>query len=320
LLATLLLAALPTGTFYAQGGSAASFLRRPVLSREIALGGAFSPFAPEASALFSNSSALPLLPHPIASVSYSRLPFGDHSALLGLGTAIGEFAGIGFSIRSYGVNDIPVRDGSGRRLGTTLDNQELALSAGGGLMVGPGTIGAAVHYIRRDITGLDSSSNGYSIDLSGTLSFRDRLYFGFSLNNIAGEMRATYDQSIRELIPWDARIGVSYLYPLEEETRPARLDPSGIPSARHGMPGSYLLGLSEVHLSADTAIYVLAVEALPLPNIGVGLRAGWNSLGDLSAGFFLNIPMEFTPRLDYAVRRDYELGDITHHVTLTAAF
>jgi hypothetical protein len=308
-----------------QGGAAASYLRRSVLAQEIGMGGAFNPFAPDGSVIFSNSATLPLLKRPAVSASYSKLPLNQGFTLLGFGTGIGEFAGIGFGVMSYGISDVSRRNGGGQEFGTT-GNKELALSVGGGLTIGPGSIGATVRYMRQDFTGTEAPSNGYAVDLSGTISFREQIFFAFSMNNIAGEMRATYDPGIHWQIPWDARLSGSYLLPLEEQTVPVRLDPSGIPSSRRVKPHTYLLGVIEGRTQLDSVTVVsLAVEAVPVvlaPGFDFGLRLGWNSRSDLSAGFLVQLPVGFTDqlRLDYAIRREFELGDITHHVSLTAGF
>jgi hypothetical protein len=72
----------------------------------------------------------------------------------------------------------------------------------------------------------------------------------------------------------------------------------------------------------SSASYSVALEAVPLATVPVGLRAGASSNGDIGAGFFLALPWEFARnlRLDFASRRDYEAGRITHHITLVGGF
>jgi hypothetical protein len=304
------------------GGYAEAALRRTPLAKEIGLGGAFDPFGADASAIFSNAAALAGIEHPSVTAAISTLPFQQRLAALGAGYGVEGLAGFGLSILRYGQNGIRGTRSDGQATGS-FDYQDLAIGLGGGLAIGPGAVGATVRYLREDYTSFDAGSTGYSLDLSGTLRLRS-LYFSLSLNNVAGEMRASYAGGPRETLPWNARLGALYLHPISEETDRARVDPTGFALVSRVRPTSYWLLSAEVQsaLGDSTPRLSVAGEIKPLEEIPFGLRVGLNTLGDVAAGFSYAISTEFTPelRLDYAVRRDYELGDITHHVTLTASF
>ena len=66
----------------------------------------------------------------------------------------------------------------------------------------------------------------------------------------------------------------------------------------------------------------VAAEAVPHAALGIGVRVGATTSGDISGGFLYRLPVEFTEelRLDYAVRYDGDSGDLTHHVGLSAGF
>lgn len=321
LVAALVLALRGTAAAQAIGGYAGGALRRTVLAREIGMGGAFDPFHVDGSAIFSNAAALATLDHASVTAGISTLPFGERTALLGAGYGVAGLSGIGISILRYGQANISNTNLDGRPLGT-FDYQQLAIGIGGGLAIGPGAVGATVHYLRDDYTGISAGGTGYTIDLSGTLALRD-YYFAFSLNNVAGEIHGTYDGAPRDLLPWNARLDAVYLEPLSVEIDRSRPDPTGMQQASI-RPTAYWLVAVEARVSQIDSIPSLGIagEVKPFEKIPWSLRLGCTTLGDVSAGFSYAIATEITPelRLDYAVRRDFELGDITHHVTFTASF
>ena len=320
----LLLVLAPGGILRAQGGYAGSFLRRAILSQEIARGGVFTPFLADASAIFSNSAALARIGPPSASLSFSTHPWSQQqSGTLGFAMGLGEQAGVGIGVYTYGIREFTGRDSEGRSTGEK-SQRELAMSLGAALGIGPGSIGATIRYLRQDNFGVQGSSTGYAIDMSANLSFRDELFLALGLNNIAGEMSPTYDSDLRERIPWHARFSGTYVYPLETERATLRPDPTGRIMEQRLQPRAYLLGAAEARISQiDSLVLVGAtLEALPYASIPVGGRIGYNTIGDISGGIFLTVPVEFAERLrlDCTARRDYELGNISYHLTLTAEF
>ncbi len=300
------------------GGYAASYLRRTLLAREIAMGGAFAPFAAGGSAIFSNSAALPGLEHQTALASLSILPNGERFRAFGYGMPVGSFAGISAGILGYGISDVQGYTADERPTGS-IGSEDFAFSLGGGLTIGPGALGATVRYLRTTLSGTDGSASGYTVDLSGSLTLDDRYFFSLALNNIAGETKGP-----RELAPWNTRLGASYLLPMEERSESSRLDPSGIIRTRRLRPRAYLLLATEMRLGQYEAEpnYSLALEWVPVVTFPIGLRGGYNTLGDFAFGFSYDLPVEFVNdlRIELAARRDYELGDISSHITISAAF
>ena len=300
------------------GGYAASYLRRAVVAREVAMGGTFVPFAPGGSAIFTSSAALTGLDYPTALASLSILPNGQRLDAFGFGMPLGDVAGISAGILSYGVSGVQGYTADERPLGT-IGSSDLAFSVGGGLAIGPGSLGATIRYLHSSLSGAEGSATGYTVDLSGALALADRYFFSLELDNLAGEMKGP-----RELAPWSTRLGASWLLPMEERTETSRLDPTGITRTRRLPPRAYLLLAGEVRLAQydSTPAVGVAGEWVPAVGFPLGIRAGFDTRGDLSAGFGYGVPVDFVDdlRLEVAARRDFELGDITTHVTITAAF
>jgi hypothetical protein len=322
LLALVALAAVPV-VAQRGGGYAAASLRAPVFAQEIALGGLHVPFAPDASALFSNSSALGWLERPTVSATWSSPLFGVlSSGALGVAIPIGRFAAVGVGLSTMSSGEQAGYNERRERVGSFVD-RELGFIAGGSLAIGPGSVGATIRMLRRDVSGREISNTGYAVDLGGTLAFIDRLYVGAVIANIAGEMVAG-ESTLRERIPWEARLNATYVHPLEERSESSRLDPSGTPITRRIRPRSYLLGTTGARMAQTDSMPTLgvAIEAVPVSGLDLGFRLGLNSGGEISGGFLYRLPVEFTDelRVDYAIRWYAGPSDVTHHVGITAGF
>jgi hypothetical protein len=302
------------------GGSAGAALRMPIGAQEVVLGATGVGVSPDASALFSNSSALAWLERPSVSASWSSPAFGVvGSGAIGAALPLGRFAALGIGMSTVGSGEQAAFDAQRQRTGSFVD-RELDFVAGGALTIGPGSVGATVRLLRRDISGYPLSNTGYAVDVGGTLVFAERLRVSGVLANIAGEMVAG-ESTLRERIPWEARLGATYVHPLEETTESARLDPSGTPITRAARPAAYALATVGLRAAQTDSLptFALAAEVVPLAAIPVGLRAGATTAGEFSAGFLFRIPVDFTDelRLDYTIRILDDPSDVTHHVGMT---
>lgn len=305
------------------GGYAGASLRAPQFANEIALGGMNVPFAPDASALFTNSSALSWLERPAVSLTWSSATLGlIGSGALSAAMPVGRFAAVGIGISTMSSGEQVAYDGRRQRVGTFVD-RELTFVAGGSLTVGPGSLGTTIRMLRRDISGRGVSNQGYAVDLSGTLEFAERFYVGATIANIAGEMVAG-ESTLRERIPWEARLNGTYVHALDQRSETSRMDPSGMPVTSRARPRTYILATAGVRMAQVDSLpsIGLAVEVVPLASLELGFRAGVNSESNISGGFLYRLPVEFTSelRVDYSVRWNGDLSDITHHVGITAGF
>lgn len=303
-------------------GYAGSFLRRGDAPAEAAMSGTLNPWSASPALLFTNGAALTRLQGIGAIFSASILTAPQRTFQTGIAAPIGQVGGIGVGVTSYGVSDIDQRLIDETSLGFT-SSQELAMTVAGGMKIGPGSIGGTLRYLRYDLSGVDGGSWGLTMDISGTLTFREQLLFAVSLNNIAGTMNASYRDGLHEKIPYEARLSTTYVHPLEKRTATERTDPSGTLHVRQLQPRRYILGIGEIRVGEfDQAIIVGGgIEAVPVQlseNAGMGLRAGINSRGDMSFGFFLDAPIDLGnhPRLSFGTRRDYDRGEFTMHAGL----
>lgn len=303
-------------------GYAGSFLRRGDAPAEAALSGTLNPWSASPALLFTNGAALTRMEGIGAIFSASILTAPQRTFQTGLAAGIGTVGGIGVGVTGYGVADIDRRLPDETSLGYT-SSRELALTVAGGMKIGPGSIGGTLRYLRYDLSGVEGGSWGVTMDLSGTLAFRERLLFGIALNNVAGTMNASYRDGLHEKIPYEARLSTTYVHPLEERTVAERTDPSGTMRTRTLRPSRYVLATGELRVGEYDESVILAggIEAVPMQlsaDAGVGLRAGLNSRGDVSFGFFLDAPLDIGkhPRISFATRRDYDRGEFTLHAGL----
>lgn len=303
-------------------GYAGSFLRRGDAPAEAALSGTLNPWSASPALLFTNGAALTRMEGIGAIFSASILTAPQQTFQTGLAAGIGTAGGIGVGVTGYSVADIDRRLPDETSLGYT-SSRELALTVAGGMKIGPGSIGGTLRYLRYDLNGVEGGSWGVTMDLSGTLAFRERLLFGVALNNVAGTMNASYRDGLHEKIPYEARLSTTYVHPLEERTVSERTDPSGAMRTRALRPHRYILATGEIRVGEYDESVILAggIEAVPMQlsaEAGVGLRAGLNSRGDVSFGFFLDAPLDIGkhPRISFATRRDYDRGEFTLHAGL----
>ena len=305
------------------GGYAGASLRNAVFAQEIALGGVHVAFNPDASSLYSNSAALGWLERPSIAVAGSSASFGlVGTAAIAAAAPIGRFAAVAVGLSTTSAGEQARYDDRRQRTGTFVDS-EIGLHAGGSLAIGPGSVGATVRMLHRSVSGADVSNTGYAVDLGGTLEFIERIYIGAVVANVAGEM-VSGETTLRERVPWEGRLNAAYMHPLEDRSRTTRMDPSGMAMTSRARPRSFILGAVGLRLAQTDSLPTLglATEIVPIASVELGLRLGINTAGEISGGFLYRLPVEFTEelRLDYALRWLQEPGDVTHHVTVTAAF
>lgn len=311
------------------GGYAGAYLRRALGASDVGMGGAFVPFVSngDGSAILGNSAALARLERPTLLISYSSLPFQQQVQSLGFGMRFGEFLGLGVGVVSFGGAPVESYDAREQSLGR-ISSRDLAFSMGAGMAIGPANLGATIRYLRFIPGNGDLSPSGYSLDLNGTWEFeqvvtrRDWLAAAVSVKNVAGEMTNVHD-----VIPLTLHLGGAYLHPLDDDrVTTTRLDPSGLVSTRRIKPRSYILGSVEARLTQydSTPTISVGMEWAPVAEVPFGVRLGFDTRSDIAGGFFVSLapPVDFARniRLDFASRRDFELGDISYHITLAAGF
>lgn len=300
------------------GGRAGAFLERTVTPPEAGFGGIAFPFSNPAGAIFRDGSWLTRLPEPVATVTTSLLSDGQSFYAAGVGLPFGSEGGLSVGITSWQAGEYRGFTADDRPTGT-FTSTDIAFSVGGGLSLGPASLGTTLRYLRSSLSGMEGGASGYALDLSTSFLFLDQVSMGFVLSNAAGELSWNEGAGPRERLPWRLRIGGGYVHPLEERFDTVRVDPTGIGRRKAQRPRTYLAAAIEgaVDEGGDSGVVGLGVEYAPsIDDLSLALHAGVDSRGDLGAGF--NVVVPGSPcRADFSGRRDFGLGQIAWHVALS---
>jgi hypothetical protein len=237
--------------------------------------------------------------------------------------SVGDAGGLSLGVAQYSAGSFRGFTADDRFTGT-MRNSDIALSLAGGISLGPAAIGATVRYLNSSLAGAAVAASGYAVDLSGSLSFIDRIVVGARVSNVAGQVDWAAPSNEREALPWQLRVGASYLIPLEEHYRTIRDRPTGIASRALERPKSYVAVAVQESLVqyGESGATDVGVAWAPSEEIPLELRAGAGTVGDVGAGFGYTLHLSTFPRIrfDFSVRLDHDLSRPTEHVSITAGF
>jgi hypothetical protein len=277
------------------GTAGAQFLKIPVGARAAALGGAFTSYGDDASALFWNPAGIVGVKNGALSASYAEWWAGsrlNHAAYVQTFEGVGSF---GLSFTSLAMDKIEVTtelepEGTGQYF----DAQDLMLGLTfARLLTEDFSVGMTAKYVTQRIW--NETAGGVAVDI-GTqyhVGYRD-LRLGMSVTNFGGDL------------VFDGRdLGVKYDVNATNATErllPARLQPEEYPLPLHFQVGlsmspyisdelSILLATDVIHPNDNKELIVTGVEVTVLKM--VFLRGGYRFGDDTargSAGLGLLVP------------------------------
>ena len=271
---------------------AAPYLRMGVGARALAMGGAFTAVADDATAAYWNPAGLVKIENIEATFMYAanmavdrQLNYFAYTHWLGMG-------GLGISWLNAGLDDMPKRDDSGGLIGTE-DFGANAIMFSYGMEVSSLMLGGTAKILHEDVMG--ETETGFGLDLGGMFSVTDNVTAGLMIRDIG----STYgDVSV----PLNWRFG----------------------SAVTAMDGALMVGIDAskiedidgftVHLGAE---YGMEVH----PGYFTFFRAGFNSIEDQAFTTGLGIGVPYL-QFDYTYITESEedvLGN-NHRISVTARF
>ncbi len=284
-------AALDLGFAREDGGQAGAFLEYANSARSLAMAGASTAVADDASAVISNPAGLSQIQQKNVVASYSRL-FEDtrFSAF--------NYAQPTIDLGTFGVGLVDLHSGSFDRRDTlgfksgSFAVSETALLVSHGIELNPRwSIGSGLKVIRQQVD--DFSGTGYGLDGSAMYRLNPSLNFGLILRNVLAPHIKLRDETDR--YPLEVRLGGRW-----QATRKLMvatdLDRAAGRSVKPRLGGEYAVnpllslraGLSETEMSAGVGFH--------FKDWGIDYAFGYNDaaagIGDLGAsqrvGFYFN--------------------------------
>jgi hypothetical protein len=281
-----------------------NFLKIETAARPIAMGGAFTGVADDASALFYNPAGVASLGGRNIIAGYHDNIFDMQSGFLGYIHPVGIDRKFSIYVSYLNYGDFIGTDDYGTETGT-FSGSDMLFAAGYSMAAKKNLhFGAVGKFIYEKID--KYSSTGLAVDLAAKIFLNNKLTsLGLTVQNLGGQLSGYQDNSEKEPLPMTFRAGIS--------------------SRLRGLP---MLVAADFVAPTDNDIYFcLGAEFLDLKPLF--LRAGWSSFGsnyktdsdkDDFAGFTAGFGLtQGRLHIAYAISPQAELGT-GHRVTLTGGF
>jgi hypothetical protein len=277
---------------FAADPHAAPFLRMGVGARALAMGGAFTAIADDATAAYWNPSGLVKIENIEATFSYAanmavdrQLNYFAYTQWLGMG-------GLGISWLNAGLSDMPLCDVGGTCSGVE-DFGANAIMFSYGMEMGSLMVGGTAKLLHEDVMG--ESETGFGLDLGGMFAVTDNVSAGLMVRDIG----STYGDVN---VPLNWRFG----------------------SAVKAMDDALIVGLdvNKVQDIDDFTIHIGAEYGMEVhPDYWTFFRAGLNSVEDqaFTTGLGIRVPyvqFDYT----YVTEEKEDILGSSHRVSVTARF
>jgi len=271
---------------------AAPYLRMGVGARAMAMGGAFTAVADDATAAYWNPAGLVNIEHIEVTFNYAanmmvdrNLNYFAYTQWLGRG-------GLGISWLNAGMDDFTERDSEGIATGSG-DIGDNSINVSYGLEAGSLMLGATGKVLYQNILG--ESETGFGIDLGGMFDITDNVTAGLMIRDIGSQYGSV-------TVPYNWRFA------------------GAVRAMDNGLIVSFDvdkvqdLDKYQIHLGSEFGLEVH-------PEYFVYFRAGLNSVEDEAFTTGLGIAVPYV-QFDYAymTERNNEVLGSNHRVSLTARF
>jgi len=204
------------------GGQAGAFLRVPVGSRPVGLGGAYVAIADDASAIHYNPAGLAEVVRFSAEASYSLASMDRSSFHGGIVFGSGQSGGIGIQASGLHIGDIEGRDEMGNPTGT-FEDTEIALRIGYARRLGRiVSLGASASYVSHELDTSSASGFAFGAGAMGTFVIDEgvlqNIRFGASAMQLGGTMEWNTESEHRDDLPATYRLGSAVDLRMGEDT------------------------------------------------------------------------------------------------------
>ncbi|MDO8735041.1 MAG: PorV/PorQ family protein [Elusimicrobiota bacterium] len=282
-----------TGTEKGEAGGAAAYLKTGVGSRALAMGGAFTAVANDASAAYWNPAGIANLEKNQVALTYTAMSLDRTYNFLSfvMPKKLSVFDGIGVSVINAGVSDIQGYDATDTKTNTFKETNIALLLSVAKKVDDEVSVGANLKIISSKLD--TAAAFGQGLDLSALVKASDKISIGLMLQDVYTQVKWA-DSESAERVPFSVRTGLSYS----------------------------IMEKDKLKLTADVEKYATRKKAklnfgaeLNLP-YSISLRPGLSD-NYLTAGVGLKYDML---SLDYAYRADKLNSGDTSQVTLGFSF
>ncbi len=318
------------------GGYAESYLYRNVGARAVAMAGAYTAIVNEPGAIFYNPSGLGFFANqPMVATTFSPIGFGRTHASMAWGQTVDENIGVGFGINSYSSGAFQGRDVRGNKT-VDLQSWQYSLTGSAAYRIESASIGASVKYLRNQVSGTNTSADGFALDIGTKFNVMDLFSVGMAVNNISGMMMWNTADEEQEFLPYSVRAGIAMEFGLNEESRTTRSTITGelenvyVPATRYVLVAlDAILTQFEMSPSIVLGVEVSAHELLAFRG---GIAIYGEDMGQpkifpmttWGGGISLRPELDglpFKTHLDYTISNEYITNSgIGHHISLLFEF
>jgi hypothetical protein len=267
-------------------GQAGDYLLYGAGARALAMGGAFTGVADDATAEYWNPAALSFLDEYQLHTMYAPFDLGTNLYDLALAVPMGPRGGFAVSDMMLRSDGFQGRDDLNLASGTDGSVSQNALSLSYGMsFMDFWAAGARLRFLQQKV--LSESGSAFSVDLSGYSRPWHGISAGLALNNL-NKPEITLGDDADPIRPV-ARFGLAYRAPRD----------------------LFIVSMDANKTERQNPYYVAGLEYNPTPLLS--LRTGWDQNQEWTAGF--GVALRFF-RFDYAFANQQDLGS-TNKVSLT---
>ena len=214
-LVALLLCAATTDARATEDGGTLSPFAFGVGCRALALGGAYTAVADDASALFWNPAGLAGIPRRELQFTHATLGLGAQEAFAAVALPSWRWGTLGVSIWHFGVGEIDGRDDRNAPTGSDLSDREHEITLGWGGGLGAWNLGAAVRLQQQSLAGFADMGMGADVGISvrplallRPTAGADPLTLGFAVRNVVRPSLRLDQESVSD--PSRVRAGLAW--------------------------------------------------------------------------------------------------------------
>ena len=276
------------------GGQGGAFLRMGVGARAVAMGGAFTAIADDATAAYWNPAGLGQLKNPQLGAMYSVMSLDRTHNFVSYVQPISSIGTFAVSWINFGVSKIDGRDSYGNPTGEFSDSEMAFMLSYGKSFADIFHIGGSAKYLVHSLA--DNKASGFGFDVGALVKISDVISLGAVIQDIGSSITWDTFSEHEDTFPTQIRLG-------------AAVSPKLIPIKLAG----------EIEKTSEQeAKYHAGVEYWLLKMLAV--RGGYSSKG-LTAGGSVKVPAGMLKlQADYAFATDKLDGEAVHKISLMMEF